>query len=92
MATESDDRHFVTIRCDSPDELARVRALGLDLFGTTAQEGDYGVKIEGLLSRADIERVRAEGAEVEVHEHVSARSRADEQTDDAAEWLRDMGA
>jgi len=92
MASESDDRYFVTIRCDSPEELARIRAFGLDLFGTTAAEGKQGVTIEGLLSLEDVERVRAEGAEVEVHDHVSARSRAHEQTSDAEQWLRDRSS
>jgi hypothetical protein len=91
MASESDDRYFVTIRCDSPEELARIRALGLDLFGPTAKAGEV-VTIEGLLSLADVGRVVAEGAEVVVHEHVSARSRAHEQAASAEEWLADMGA
>jgi hypothetical protein len=92
MASESDDRHFVTIRSDSPEQLAQVRELGLDLFGATAKPEKEGVTIEGLLSKDDVKRVEAEGAKVDVHEHVSARSRADEQTSDLAEWLKDIGA
>jgi hypothetical protein len=92
VASESDDRYFVTIRSDSPEDLARVRDLGLDLFGATAKPGEEGVTIEGLLSMDDVKRVEEEGAKVEVHEHVSARSRAHEQTSDLGEWLSDIGA
>jgi hypothetical protein len=92
VASESDDRYFVTIRSDSREQLARVRDLGLDLFGATAKPGEEGVTIEGLLSLDDVKRVEAEGAQVEVHEHASARSRADEQTSDVAQWLEDIGA
>jgi hypothetical protein len=92
VASEPDDRYFVTIRCDSPEELAKVRALGLDLFGTTAKAGKDLVTIEGLLTLADVARVIAEGAEVVVHEHSSARARAYEQTEDASEWLAERRA
>ena len=92
MASESDDRYFVTIRSDSTEQLAKVRELGLDLFGATAKPGAEGVTIEGLLSEDDVKRVEAEGAKVDVQEHVSARSRADEQTADLDQWLKDIGA
>jgi hypothetical protein len=92
VASEPDDRYFVTIRCDSPEELARIRDLGLDLFGTTATPQEKGVTIDGLLSLGDVGRVVSEGAEVVVHEHVSARTRAHEQTSDVSEWLADIGA
>jgi putative N-acetylmannosamine-6-phosphate epimerase len=91
MADETDERFFVTIRCGTLEGLAAVRALGLDLFGTTAK-ADKDVTIEGLLTLADIGRVVRNGYEVVVHEDAASRSRAHEQAESAEQWLAEMGA
>jgi hypothetical protein len=89
MSDEKADRFFVTIQCGTLEGLAAVRALGLDLFGTTAKAGE-DVTIEGLLTLGDIGRVVTSGYEVVVHQEAAGRARADEQAESAEQWLAEL--
>jgi len=87
----AEERSFVEIVARDPAALHRLREHDLDLFRHSAGAHGGGFAVEGLLSTAEVERLRGDGYEVRVVEPAAARSRAHAETATFEEWLASFG-
>jgi hypothetical protein len=87
----AEERSFVEIVAPDEAALHRLREHDLDVFRHSAAAHSAGFKIEGLLSPAEVERLRGDGYEVHVVEPAAARARAHVETATFEEWLASFG-
>jgi hypothetical protein len=88
----SERRYFATVVARDRPLLRDLAGEDLDLFQATAKEAEVGrYTIEGLLTIEEVQRLVDSGYEVVVHEDASKRARAQAETTEFGQWLRDMG-
>jgi hypothetical protein len=87
----AEERHFVEIVARDQAALHRLQEHDLDLFRHSAAAHAGGFRVEGLLSPAEVDRLRADKYEVRVLEPAAARSRAHVETATFEEWLAAFG-
>jgi hypothetical protein len=90
MAEETEERFFARIRGSLP-KMVELQRWDLDLIAPTARvEGEEMASIEAILGQGEIDRLRAEGYQVEMQASVAERSRVHEVMS-LEEWRHLMG-
>jgi hypothetical protein len=98
MDADQTPRYFVTVMAAKADDLRALQPRGLDLFAPTARREKGRVKqpfrIDGLLSRQDIDQLSAKGYGVEVKDDAQTRAAASDAatTLDYDAWRRQLDA